>query len=172
MNTDSAILNTLLEISEDAIIVSDESYRVLRVNPTFNKLTGLDAKEVKGRILVQHDCGIREEPLLETIEKPYGKGSSWTGLIHIRKKDGKVFTANGDILTIKDGQGKPIRHIDVLRPGASPEGHPNDKGSRQLDPLTNLPNHLLLEDRLEQALIASRRPKKSGALFTLGLARL
>ena len=171
MNTDSVILNTLLEISEDAIIVSDESYRVLRVNPTFNKLTGLDAREVKGRILVQHDCGIREEPLLETVENPYGKGSSWTGLIHIRKKDGKVFTANGDILTVNDGQGNPIRHIAVLRPGASPEGHPNDKGSRQLDPLTKLPNRFLLDDRLEQALIASRRTKKSVALFTIGLDR-
>ena len=129
MDTDSAILNTLLEISVDAIIVSDESYRVLRVNPTFNKLTGLDAQEVKGRSLIQHDRGSREKPLLETVEKPYAKGSSWAGLITISKKDGKAFTSSCAIVTINDGQGNPIRHIAVLRPGASPEGHSNDEGS-------------------------------------------
>ena len=171
MNTDSVLLNTLLEISEDAIIVSDKSYRVLRVNPTFKKLTGLDAEEVKGRNLVQHDCGSREKPLLEAVEKPYGKSNSWTGLIIICKKDGKAFTSKGVIVTINDGQGNPIRHIAVLRPGSSSEGHSNDEGSRQLDPLTNLPNRFLLNDRLEQAVIASQRLKKSVAVFTIGLDR-
>ncbi len=171
MNTDRALLNTLLEVSEDAIIVSDECYRVVGANPAFKKLTGLDAQEIKGRNLVQHDCGSREKPLLETVEKPYNKSNSWAGLIHICKKDGKAFTSKGVILTINDEQGNPVRHIAVLRPGSSPEGHSNDAGSSQLDPLTNLPNRFLLNDRLEQALIASRRTKKSVALFTIGLDR-
>lgn len=171
MNTDSALLNTLLEISEDAIIVCDKNNRVLLVNPTFKKLTGLNEKEVKGRCLIQYDSNSQEKPLLETVGKPYDNSNSWTGLIHICKKDGKALTANAVILTISDGLDDPIRHVAVLRPGSSSEGHSNDYGSKQLDPLTNLPNRMLFNDRLEQAVVVSQRLKKSVALFTIGLDR-
>lgn len=171
MNTDSAILNTLLEISEDAIIVSDKSNRVLLVNRAFKILTGLEENEVKGRGLIQQDCSSREKPLLETVEKPYDNDNSWTGLIKICKKDGEVFTSSAVILTINDGQGELIRHIAVLRPGSSSGGISNDYGNKQLDPLTNLPNRVLFNDRLEQAMIASQRLRKSVALFTIGLDR-
>ena len=171
MNTDSALLNTLLEISEDAIIVSDKSNRVLLVNRAFKILTGLEENEVKGRGLIRHDCSSREKPLFETVEKPYNNGNSWTGLIKICKKDGEAFTSNAVILKINDGQGELIRHIAILRPGSSSGGISNDYGNKQLDPLTNLPNRFLFNDRLEQAMIASQRLKKSVALFTVGLDR-
>lgn len=92
-------------------------------------------------------------------------------MIHIGKKDGMAFTSKCIIVTVNDGQGNPIRHVAVLRPSPSSERYSNDEGGRQLDPLTNLPNRFLLNDRLEQAIIASRRAKKSVALFTIGLDR-
>jgi len=171
MTTDHALLSALLEISDDAIIVSDKSNQVLRVNSAFKKLTGLEDDEVKGRGLIQHNCGCQEKPLLTTVEKPYDNGNSWTGLITICKKDGKAFASHAVISKINDGRGELVRHVAVLRPGSSSGETSKDYGNKQLDPLTNLPNRFLFNDRLEQAVIASKRLKKSVAVFTVGLDR-
>lgn len=164
-------MNTLLEISEDAIIVCDKYHRIIRVNPAFKRLTGFEGKEALGRTLIQRDCGNDEKPLLETVDASYNNGKSWSGLISICKKNGKAVISHAVINRVNDSEGTPVRYVSILRSPSLSEERPKDTRNEQYDPLTNLPNRFLLNDRFEQALIASRRSEKSVALFIIGLDR-
>ena len=83
-----------------------------------------------------------------------------------RRKDGTVFEVEITAHHVTF-LGKPARFVLTMDITEREELNRNLVHNAQHDPLTGLPNRLLLEDRAQQALLRARREKDLVALFTI-----
>jgi diguanylate cyclase (GGDEF)-like protein len=95
---------------------------------------------------------------------------SWHGEIWAQRKNGEIFPKWVTITAVKNKEGAVTHyvglHTDISERKASEE---EIKQLAYYDPLTALPNRRLLLDRLQQALAASARSEKYGALLFIDL---
>jgi diguanylate cyclase (GGDEF)-like protein/PAS domain S-box-containing protein len=158
----------LLDKARDAIIVRGVDGRILYWNKSAERLYGWTAEEALGAAidnLIYDDFTIFNEATNKVLE--FGE---WSGEIHKRLEDGSTLTVESRWTLVKDEHGRPqsILAIDTDITARKAAEH----GVRQLafyDPLTGLPNRLLLQDRLRLALASSSHSHCSGALLFIDL---
>lgn len=159
---------SLLDKAKDAIVVRGMDNRVRFWNKGAERLYGWTAQEAIGR---PTDELLYEEPevLQEAMRKVLKEGE-WSGEISERCKDGKMLTVEANWTLVCDENGKP-QSIFAIKTDITQR-----KAAEQeiqylafYDPLTRLPNRLLLVERLEHALVASASSKLEGALLFIDL---
>lgn len=169
LETSIARLNDIVLIAE-ADPEGIQSPRLIFVNKAFERLTGYTAEEVLGK-----DPGLLDGPSTQMDEMRRVKAllkqgeSVRTELINYRKNGDEIWLEM-DILPIANNAGVFTHWVAVERDIT--ERKAAESRIQHLafyDMLTNLPNRLLLLDRLEQALLNSMRLKRSGALLFLDL---
>ena len=85
--TDSYILQTLLETTNDAVLITDGKKRILRVNQTLEEVTGFGIGDLIGKH-PQFLAAERNESIFKTsIERALGKRGAWEGELWCRRKD-------------------------------------------------------------------------------------
>jgi diguanylate cyclase (GGDEF)-like protein/PAS domain S-box-containing protein len=156
--------------SQEGMMVTDANSVILRVNRAFTEITGYTAEEAVGQTLRllksgHHDADFYRE-MWETINRTGG----WQGEIWDRRKNGEVYLKWITISAVKDANGVVTHyvgaHYDIT------ERKQTEDQVRQLafyDPLTQLPNRRLLNDRLSQTMAASKRSVRYSALMFLDL---
>src|SRR5690606_5836922 len=90
---------------------------------------------------------------------------SWKGEIWNRRRNGEIYPEWLTITAVKNEQGVTTHYVSTLTDIT--ERKENEARINNLaffDPLTQLPNRRLLQDRLEHALVASQRQHSLGAL--------
>jgi len=159
---------TLLDKARDAIIVRTLDHRIVYWNKSAERLYCLTAADVQGvpiKNLIYDDAGtyrLATETVLEA-----GK---WTGEFQTQRSDGSVVTVESRWTLVRDDNGVP-RSILSIDTDIS-ERKVAEDDIRKLaffDPLTRLPNRLLLQDRLKQALACSSHNQCAGALLFIDL---
>ena len=158
----------LLDKARDAIIVRGLDDRILYWNKGAERLYGFTAEEAHSEPIASLICDDpasfrnASEAVLET-----GK---WTGEFQTRRSDGSVLTVESRWTLVRNDEGTP--HSILAIDTDISERKMAEDDIRQLaffDPLTQLPNRLLLLDRLHQALAASAHSQCSGALLFIDL---
>ena len=156
--------------SQEGLVIADADRRIIRANQAFSRITGYPIEELLGnnpRIL-----GSDRHPveffvaIMNTLETV----GFWQGEIWNRRKDGDEYPAWLTITTVRNEGGAITHYVasleDItLRKGAEEE----IKNLAFFDQLTGLPNRRLLADRLKQALAASCRHNRCGALLFIDL---
>ncbi|MFA6310169.1 MAG: EAL domain-containing protein [Sterolibacterium sp.] len=163
-------LSRAIEQCPVSVVITDPAGNIQYVNPKFEQLTGYASAEAIGcnpRILSSGDKPADEyRGLWATILS----GQTWRGEFHNRRKDGTLFWEQATISPILDEQGTLVHFVavkeDITERKAAAE---EIEHLAFYDSLTNLPNRRLLLDRLRQALAASARSKRQGALFFIDL---
>ena len=97
-------------------------------------------------------------------------GGQWRGEIDYRRKDGRVFPAWESMSVVRDGSGRLTHYVAAFSDisavrAAEAELH----RMAHHDPLTGLPNRMLFNDRLDQALSRAARDGTRSALLFLDL---
>ncbi len=106
-------LATVIEQSEQAVIITDLQGHITYVNPAFERTTGYKSAEVIGenpRIL---QSGKQDSRFYKTLWDRLTAGQSWQGIFHNKKKDGSLFYERAVIFPIKDHRGKIINFAAV-----------------------------------------------------------
>jgi diguanylate cyclase (GGDEF)-like protein len=94
----------------------------------------------------------------------------WRGELWNRRKTGEVYPELLCVTAIEDRQGRLLQHVGVFEEITAQKRH--EKRLRRLaffDPLTGLPNRLLLADRIERALALSLRTATCLAVLFIDL---
>jgi diguanylate cyclase (GGDEF)-like protein/PAS domain S-box-containing protein len=162
----------VFESSGEAIMITDPIGVILSVNRAFTEMTGWAAEEAVGqspRILKsdRHDAEFYAAMWHEITT--YGH---WQGEIWDRRKNGEIYPKWASISAVR-AQGGEISHYvaifsDITRRKAAEE---KIEFLAHHDPLTRLPNRILLRDRFEQGLLHAARAGSKVAVIYLDLDR-
>ena len=157
----------VVESTAEAIIVTDAKFKIISVNKAFTDITGYSEEEAIGktpRILKSNQHSRDFYKTLWTEIHGYGR---WQGEIWDRKKNGSLFPSWSTISAIKDSNNNIINYISVFSDISTlKQSQEKLDFLAYHDPLTGLPNRLLLNDRIEHAVKgAQRKGLKVGLLF-------
>jgi diguanylate cyclase (GGDEF)-like protein/PAS domain S-box-containing protein len=163
---------TAFNSSRDGMMITNLKPEIIAVNPAFISITGYAEEEVLGanpRIL---NSGRHDRAFFQSMWAHLTKHGHWQGEIWNRRKNGEVFPELLSISTVYDDQGQPSHYVGV-KTDLTRLRHYEEKLEylAHHDPLTGLPNRLLLEARLAHGLERARRDGGKLAVLLLDLDR-
>ena len=161
---------TVFDNIREAIMVVDADRRIVTVNQAFTETTGFSALEVIGqdsRILYSQD---QDDGTYDRLWNTVKDTGHWKGELSNLRKNGGGYPALLGISAVHDRSGKLTHYVGILSDISDIKA--NEARIEHLahhDPLTGLPNRILLNDRLEWALAAAQRQRTMVALLFLDL---
>lgn len=156
--------------SQEAIMITDTDNRIVQVNQAFADITGYTADEAIGQTPHLLQSGKHDKKFYQGMWQTIQLTGRWQGEVWDRRKNGEIYPAWLTVSVIRDNGGA-ITHYIAMHSDITTHKQAEDK-IRMLaffDHLTNLPNRRLLLDRLKQAMMASSRSQKYGALLFIDL---
>ena len=155
---------------QEGVMVTDANYVILRVNKSFAKLTGYSAKEILGKTTEMLISEHHDEHFYQDILKALRQKNSWTGEVWSKRKDGVINPYRLTITAVTNLTGQIANFVAAI----SDIREFKEAQERILllafhDPLTQLPNRRLLQDRLQQAIASSVRNQHHGAVIFIDL---
>ena len=156
----------------DAVASTDMAGNITFLNLAAEKMTGWSWREASGRPMAEV-VRILDAATREPIPNPMEKAVSLDRTVHLPsnsvllRRDGSEIPVEDSVAPIRDRDGNAagavivFRDVSAARAIAAQLTH-----SAQHDALTGLPNRILLNDRVNQAIaMAPRRLKKVAVLF-------
>jgi diguanylate cyclase (GGDEF)-like protein/PAS domain S-box-containing protein len=160
----------VFETTAEGILVSDCNNRITMVNPAFTAITGYTEAEVLGQHPDVLNSGYHPERYYQEMWEKLSTEDHWSGEIWNRKKSGEIYPEWLSINVVRDQGGKISNYIAVFSDISTIKD--SEKQLEYLahhDPLTKLPNRLLLQDRLSHAIKSAHRNKSRVAVLFLDL---
>jgi diguanylate cyclase (GGDEF)-like protein/PAS domain S-box-containing protein len=161
---------TVFDETREGLFILDGQRRLTNANRAFALMTGIESERWAGRELPF--LGEKMMPasahteLWATLERE----SCWQGELRATRPGGELFPARLSLSAVRGGPGESLQMVGILSDFT--ELRSAQDALRQLahyDPLTGLPNRLLMQDRLEQALSRARRCATRVAVMFLDL---
>ena len=161
----------VMESASEGIVVTDAENHVIQVNPAFTAITGYRPREVMGKDPRCLGSGHHDAEFFRNLWQQLGIEGRWEGEVWNRRPDGTVYVVWLSISAIKgEGAESGGRHvatfIDITQ---RKEVEELLRHRAQSDPLTDLPNRTVFYDRLQMALMHSRRYGNEFALLYVDL---
>ncbi|WP_445158488.1 EAL domain-containing protein [Halomonas sp. E14] len=162
---------TIFNHTHDGITVTDSEANILELNQAFSDITGYSRDEVLGQNPRLLQSGHQSKTFYKTLWQQLLTSGTWQGEIWNRRKNGEVYAELLSISAVYDKRGQTQNYVAVFSDITErvSEHQRQLKHSAYHDPLTGLPNRMLLADRLEHALNLSRRNQQSVVVAALDL---
>jgi len=167
----SVLLHTVLESATEGMVIVRNDKKVLYANPAIEKLTGFTPDELlhSGEGFLRHEL---DSILCEELCHLATVGDHFQKEIQIHNKHGGKTIVLLTMDTIRDEKGEIENFIGILTDFTEiKQTHERLEYIATHDVLTNLPNRLMFEERLKQAISKSVRKGKLSALLFLDLDR-
>ncbi|MGH8486712.1 MAG: diguanylate cyclase domain-containing protein, partial [Pseudomonas sp.] len=162
----AAVFDSTLE----GVLVTDCDGLIVHVNRAFMRITGYEKDEVIGERPSKFKSGRHGASFYQEIYTTLAQKGEWSGEIWNRRKSGEVYPQWQTICSIRDDSGELSHYVAVFS-DISAIKH----SERELaylahhDPLTDLPNRMLFNDRAEQALVAAQANKRGCTVLLMDL---
>lgn len=144
----------------------------MAVNAAFSQITGYSEAEVRGWNPRFLKSGRHDADFYRRLWSSLRETGQWQGEMWNRHRDGWLFPVWQTISAVTDTQGRLLYYVGLFADiSRIKETEDQLRHMAQHDPLTDLPNRLLLQQRLEHALERLRRHEGSLAVLFLDLDR-
>jgi len=152
------------------VTVTDVQGRITYANEKYCKVTGYSLEELIGQDNAIVNSGYHPKGFFKGMYSVVASGKSWHAEVCNRAKDGHLYWVDATIAPYMGDDGKPESYITIST-NISQRKAAEEKSNHLAfyDQITHLPNRRLLLDRLNQALVASARSGRNGALLFLDL---
>lgn len=152
----SVMANTL-----DGVFICDANKNIIDINPAFIKITGYSHEDVIGKNPRILSSGRHNAEFYASMWSLIDSVGYWQGEIWNQRKDGSLYAALSNVSIVHDENGKVGHYINVFSDITQLKTHQKNLESLvHYDPLTQLPNRVLLQDRLEVAMAKTTRENK------------
>lgn len=158
---------SVMENSRDAIMITNGSREILSVNRAFTEVTGYSAEEVTGKTPDLLFSGFNKSRIVEDSWNLAEYAGHWQGETWNRRKNGEVYPEWLSISIVKS-EGEALSNYIAIFSDISERKAAEGRVAflAHHDPLTELPNRVLLKDRFEQASVHSlRHGSRVGLMF-------
>lgn len=162
----------VFDSTTEGVVITDAHNRILNVNQAFCQITGYSADEVIGVKPSLLKSGWHDDDFYQQMWQSLQQDKSWQGEVWNRRKNGEIYPQWQTINTVHDADGKLSHYVAVFADISK------IKRSEQKidflahnDPLTRLPNRLLLNERLENAIQRAKRQNEKVGLIFIDLDR-
>jgi diguanylate cyclase (GGDEF)-like protein/PAS domain S-box-containing protein len=156
----------------EAIMITDTNNCIEIVNPAFTKITGYSFDEVKGQNPYMLSSGLQDAGFYTALWQSLNDHGHWEGELWNRHKNGALYAESTSISKVHDEVGKIKQHIAIFS-DVTEKKQAQQKIYYQAnyDPLTDLPNRQLFQDRLHSAVASAKRNNTLLALLFIDLDR-
>lgn len=164
------LASSVYQSSNDAVMVTDENNLILDINPAFTRITGYTLEEVRGRNPSMFQSDKHDKQFFQQMWQSILDDGHWQGEVWDLKKGGELHAKWLSISVIRHADGRIFRYVGQF--SDITEKKRKDEliwEQANFDALTSLPNRRLFSDRFRQALSASARSGRHGALLSLDL---
>jgi len=155
-----------LESTQDGMMVMSLDEGLVSVNPAFTSLTGYEEHEVIGRT---PEFLLTDQPAetFASFRDEIIRRGHWQGEVWFKHRDGEPFMTQLSLSAVHSTQGEPTHFVGVFT-DITPLKQTEERLARMAhyDPLTELPNRVLIRQRLAHAInLAQRHHTLVGVIF-------
>jgi diguanylate cyclase (GGDEF)-like protein/PAS domain S-box-containing protein len=162
----------VLEQSGEGIFICDPQEHILLVNTAFEKLTGFLADEAVGKTRGVLQTEPQDRAFDTDMWKSVSETGAWQGEMWNHRKSGELYAEWLSISAISDHKGVVTHYIGIFSDiTARKQAAERMVHLAHYDALTDLPNRVLLMDRLSQLTKAAQRKKSKVAAVFIDLDR-
>ncbi|HLD22663.1 MAG TPA: diguanylate cyclase [Sulfuricurvum sp.] len=156
--------------TSEVIFITDASKNIIKVNEAFTNVTGYTYDEVMGKNPRIFKSGKHDNQFYEEMFRAVNTTGKWRGEIWNKRKNGEIYPSLQSISAVHDEHGNLIRYVAIMSDITLQKSYEEQLliDSHQ-DVLTELPNRLSFNQRLDQTLARSERSNKTFALFFIDL---
>lgn len=153
------LANSVFQYSQDRITITDAEGRILDANPAFTRITGYKKHEVVGKNPRFLKSGRQGKSFYRAMFQQLIKDGFWQGELWNRRKTGEFYAELASMSVIKNKRGEIQNFVGISSDVTERAfAHKRELEHRAYyDTLTDLPNILLVRDRLEHALSMANR---------------
>jgi diguanylate cyclase (GGDEF)-like protein/PAS domain S-box-containing protein len=156
--------------ASEGIVITAANGAIIDVNNAFTQITGYTREEVLGRNPRLLKSGRQGREFYAEMWRTLLEKDHWSGEIWNRGKNGRIYPEMLTISAVKDESGEVQQYVSLFFDITTiKEQEQQLKHLAHYDVLTGLPNRVLLADRLNQAMVQTRRRGKLVAVVYLDL---
>ena len=156
--------------AREGITITNADGTILDVNAAFSRITGFAREEAIGQNPRILSSGRQDTAFYAAMWANLLEDGFWSGEVWNRRKNGEVFAESMTISSVRDPQGKPVQYVALFSDITAIKAHQSElEHMAHFDVLTQLPNRLLLADRLQQAMHQAQRRGQQLAVAYLDL---
>ncbi len=154
----------------EGIMIIDTKGIIVEVNRTFTQITGYSREEATGQNFFMLRSKRQQKKLYGAMWKELLLKGHWSGELCSRHKNGAEYIKAININQVIDTNGDRKNYVALFSDITLMKTHQQQlEHIAHYDVLTNLPNRALLNDRIAQAILLSKRLNKSLAVVYIDL---
>lgn len=148
----------VFEASREGIVITDLEPRILAINRAYTEITGYSEAQVLGKNPKIIKSGHHGKPFYQAMWASLKTVGHWSGEIWNRRKNGEIYPQWLTISTVCNDKNEPYNYVGVfaditqMKQSEAQLAH-----LAHYDPLTGLPNRLLVQSRLHHAIERAQR---------------
>lgn len=156
--------------TQEGVVITNPRAQIIAVNPAFCRITGYEEQELIGQNMRILQSGRQDINFYRALWSSIAEHGYWQGEIWNRRKSGEIYAELLTISSVRDESGQLTSYVgtftDITKIKQSQSALEH---FAHHDPLTDLPNRLLLVSRLDHAISQARRHRLKGAILLLDL---
>ena len=156
--------------TREGITIADARGLIVDVNEAFSRITGYSRDDVIGQNPRMFQSGRHDKAFYQAMWHDLREAGHWSGEVWNRRKNGEVYPELVSISAVRDAYGKTQQYVALFSDISAFKAHESElQRIAHFDALTNLPNRVLLADRLQQAMAQTLRRGQQLAVVYLDL---
>nr|WP_248281484.1 EAL domain-containing protein [Aromatoleum petrolei] len=157
----------VIESTRDGVMITDLERRIVSVNRAWCEMTGFSREQAIGCAPQMLKSGLQNDAFYRSMWDQITRTGDWQGELWNRRKNGELYPQWLSISTVRDEEQRPTHYVGVMTDISKlKQSEAQLEHLAHYDPLTDLPNRLLVQSRLEHGIErAARQGGHIGVLF-------
>lgn len=160
----------VIDSTLEGVMITDADQTIVSVNPAFSQITGYSPDQALGQTPRLLRSNVHDQDFYDAMHQSLDRTGHWQGEIWNRRRSGEIYPQWLTVTAMRDDDGEVTHYAGIF--SDLTEMKRSEARFQHLahhDPLTDLPNRLLLNTRLNYVLHSSARRQGICAVLFMDL---